>query len=191
MQVFSEGYANSQVYQLPLIQGSPSEHMLRQLSRQPCQEWLSRALRNGTVSVTFVIDELSQAVFGITYQFLEQVHLLWIKKKTVHVILYNSRVSSYLIPITELTESNAQFREGSQVYASNKCGLRPNMNGQFMKICQIVYFEVFQWWLQLCRWNALTLWQTSLESNVGTRTHSVLVLAANFRLIKRSNNLHT
>ncbi|KAL3869337.1 hypothetical protein ACJMK2_042031 [Sinanodonta woodiana] len=49
MQVFTEKYANTMAYQLPLFAGSPTQQMLKQLAREPCKEWMESNIRNNSI----------------------------------------------------------------------------------------------------------------------------------------------
>ncbi|XP_033737089.1 uncharacterized protein LOC117325189 isoform X5 [Pecten maximus] len=49
VQVFTDRYAYTSIFQLPLYQGSPTPQMLKQLAREPCQEWMERNLRSRAI----------------------------------------------------------------------------------------------------------------------------------------------
>ncbi|KAK3090147.1 hypothetical protein FSP39_009490 [Pinctada imbricata] len=49
VQVFTDKYAHTATFQLPLFQGSPSPQMLKQLAREPCREWLERNIRSQAI----------------------------------------------------------------------------------------------------------------------------------------------
>ncbi|XP_069128656.1 uncharacterized protein [Argopecten irradians] len=49
VQVFTDRYAFTSIFQLPLYQGSPTPQMLKQLAREPCQEWMERNLRSRAI----------------------------------------------------------------------------------------------------------------------------------------------
>ena len=50
--IFREGYANTAVFQLPLLRGSPNEGILQELTRRPLQDWLTEAVERGRVRVS-------------------------------------------------------------------------------------------------------------------------------------------
>ena len=50
--IFREGYANTAVFQLPLLRGSPNEGILQELTRRPLQDWLMEAVERGRVRVS-------------------------------------------------------------------------------------------------------------------------------------------
>ncbi|XP_074643635.1 uncharacterized protein LOC141900574 isoform X3 [Tubulanus polymorphus] len=51
VQVFNDMYANTQIYQLPVFHGSPTQSMLKLLAREPCIEFVQRGLQNGSLKL--------------------------------------------------------------------------------------------------------------------------------------------
>ena len=62
MQVFTDVYANTSVYQLPLLQGAPSSEALAALNAEPCDEWLERSLATEAVSVRYHVTQFEEMV---------------------------------------------------------------------------------------------------------------------------------
>ncbi|XP_064605743.1 uncharacterized protein LOC135470637 [Liolophura sinensis] len=51
VQVFTDNYAVSSVFQLPLFRGAPKPEMLRQLAKEPCKDWLTRSVENKKIQL--------------------------------------------------------------------------------------------------------------------------------------------
>nr|XP_005997279.2 PREDICTED: uncharacterized protein LOC102355750 [Latimeria chalumnae] len=51
LNVFSKGYCNTDIYQLPLYQGAPNQDVLNALSRGECQRVLQELLHNNTIQL--------------------------------------------------------------------------------------------------------------------------------------------
>uniref|UniRef100_A0A8W8LP49 Uncharacterized protein n=1 Tax=Magallana gigas TaxID=29159 RepID=A0A8W8LP49_MAGGI len=51
LQVFTDHYCRTSTFQLLLFDGSPSPQMLKELTREPCRDWMDRNIRSGTARI--------------------------------------------------------------------------------------------------------------------------------------------